>query len=98
MQRGRSLVSLSELVDAGLLQPGDELSFRQSDDLVATITESGTLRFQGAEYRSPSTAGRAATAGRAVNGWVAWSVTSGDRASLAQLRARYVEMSRSNAE
>jgi hypothetical protein len=92
MQRGRSAVSLSDLIGAGLLRSGQELSFRRSDDVVAVLTESGGLRFKGDEYRSPSTAGRAAAGGVATNGWVAWFAKSGhERVSLARLRDQFNE-------
>ena len=91
MQRGRSSVSLSDLMGAGLLRPGQELCFRHSGE-VAVVTDSGALRLRGNEYHSPSTAGQVITGGPNLNGWMAWYVTSdGERASLATLRARLLE-------
>jgi hypothetical protein len=90
MQRGRSEVSLSDLIGAGLLRVGQEVTFRALPTTVAVVTESGGLRFKGSEYRSPSSAGRAASNGVATNGWVAWYVNfAGERESLATLRDRY---------
>lgn len=92
MQRGRSDVSLSDLIGAGLLRVGEEVSFRRSPDTVAVVTESGGLRYNEKEYRSPSMAGRAATDGVATNGWVAWYVRSNTgQESLASLRATFLK-------
>ncbi len=92
MQRGHSAVSLSDLLGAGLLSPGQELFFRRSHDVVAVVTKSGGLRFKGEEYRSPSMAGRAAAGGVATNGWVALYRQSGSKhVSLARLRAQFDE-------
>ncbi len=92
MQRGRSKVSLSDLIRAKLLLVGQEVSFRGSPTTVAVVTETGGLRFEGSEYRSPSTAGRAAANGVATNGWVAWYVNlAGERETLASLRDRYAK-------
>ena len=92
MQRGRSTVSLSDLIGVGLLRPGQDLSFRRSPELVAVVTESGGLRFRNKEYRSPSTAGRAAASGVATNGWTAWYAWSeGGHVSLAGLRERFTD-------
>lgn len=87
MQRGRSPVSLADLVVAGLLRPGQRLSFRNKDAIVAEVTATGGIRIGADEYPSPSTAARAVTGGTATNGWLAWCVEQDDRSvRLAELR------------
>jgi hypothetical protein len=87
MQRGRSPVSLADLLTAGLLQPGQELQFRKSAGKRAQIAGDGTIVFEGRAYQSPSTAGRAAAGGASTNGWVSWYVNrAGEWIHLAQLR------------
>jgi Restriction Enzyme Adenine Methylase Associated len=89
MQLGRSPVSLSDLLQAGLLRPGQKLWFRRKREIRAEVTASGTIRLAGREYTSPSTAGKAASQGSSTNGWVAWYVKEGDEwTDLAALRER----------
>jgi hypothetical protein len=87
MQRGRSPVSLSDLVKAQLLRPGQEVSFRKSPSITGVVTDSGTISVSGTEYGSPSTAAKAAADGVSTNGWLAWSVRRDDGwSTLAELR------------
>ncbi len=85
-QLGRSSVSIADLVKAGLLRSGERLVFRKGDQH-AEVTGSGTIRYQGKDYTSPSTAAKAAAGGTSTNGWIAWSVSQGD--TLADLRDRH---------
>ncbi len=90
MQRGRSSISVADLLSAGLLHAGQRLSFRKSDTIVAEVTPSGTLRVGSDEFSSPSTAGRAVAHGVATNGWAAWYLREPTGwSSLADLRARF---------
>ena len=90
MQRGRSAVSIADLIRAGLLQPGQSLSFRRSN-VTAVVSGSGTLILEGVEYGSPSTAAKVAGGGSSTNGWIAWSVDSASGSqTLAALRDRYL--------
>jgi hypothetical protein len=87
MQRGRSPVSLADLVTAELLKPGQRLSFRKDDAVVAEITTNGCIRVGGSDFVSPSTAARSVTGGTAVNGWLAWCAQRDGRVvTLADLR------------
>lgn len=89
MQRGRSPVSLADLIRRQVLQPGQELSFRRSSETKAHVTAEGMIRFGGQEYGSPSTAARAAAGGTSTNGWTAWYVNTADGpVALAQLRSQ----------
>jgi hypothetical protein len=87
MQRGRSSVSLMDLIDAGLIQPGQTLQFTHREDTQAQVTPHGTVLFRGVEYNSLSAAGKAVT-NTAVNGWEAWRIKSGgqDGVKVSELR------------
>jgi hypothetical protein len=87
MQLGRSPVSVSDLVKAGLLQPGQSRNFRKRSDCTAAVTNHGTLLFNGREFTSPSTAALAAC-GTTTNGWLAWYAGDATPTHLAQLRAQ----------
>jgi hypothetical protein len=89
MQLGRSPVSLLDLLREDLLHPGQELSFRRSSATKGHVTAEGTIRFEGQEYASPSTAARAAAGGTSTNGWTAWYAdTATGLRSLSQLRSQ----------
>ncbi|MEU4712084.1 CBS domain-containing protein [Micromonospora purpureochromogenes] len=71
-------VRISDLIDADLLKPGDELFFQQrigEDPHQAVVTERGRLRLpDGREFTTPSRAGATVAKRRAVAGWSAWQV------------------------
>lgn len=77
-------VRVSDLLDAGLLQPGARLRFarnRIGSTHYATVTEKGRIRLApgGEEFRSPSGAAMVAAGMRAVDGWRAWTVVEQNR-------------------
>lgn len=78
MMRGRSDISVHDLVDHGLLQPGEELLLGVRGLARATVTDAGNLQMNGEEYRSPTMAANAAS-GTNLNGWKAWRLRRGDR-------------------
>ena len=88
MQRGRSEVSLMDLIDARLIRPGQTLRFNSREDTLAEVTSQGTVLYQGVEYSSLSAAGSAVT-NKAVNGWLAWQIKFGDTdwIRISELRA-----------
>jgi hypothetical protein len=91
MQRGRSPVTLADLLGAGFLHTDQQLSFRRNSAVTAHVTAEGTIQFEGTEYPSPSTAGKAAAGGTSTNGWVSWYVKDGEQwSSLAALRNRHL--------
>lgn len=95
MQLGRSPVSLTDLVKAQLLRPGEPVSFRKSSAITGEITAAGTIRVGGTEYASPSTAGKVAAGGTSTNGWVAWYVQRVDGwTNLAELREQLLSQQR----
>jgi CBS domain-containing protein len=89
--RGRSMyliggrrVTVSDLLDAGLIRPGAKLRFKRKrigKTYYATVTDKGRIRLEpdGEEFRSPSRAAMVAAGMRAVDGWRAWLVVDRDR-------------------
>jgi hypothetical protein len=70
MQRGRSPLSLSDLLTAGHLPPGQELRFRENADLKAVLISEGRVVLDGQEFTSPSTAGKVTSGGTSrLDGW-----------------------------
>lgn len=81
---GGRRVTVSDLLEAGLLQAGTKLRFKRARIGVtydATVTEKGRIRLEpdGEEFRSPSRAAMVAAEMRAVDGWRAWQVVDQDR-------------------
>ena len=69
---------LRQLIDAGLLRAGQELTKRyKKTDLSAKLEPSGTVIFQGEPYESPSGAAKAAT-GNPTDGWHFWQYQDKD--------------------
>ncbi|MFE3173672.1 CBS domain-containing protein [Amycolatopsis sp. NPDC059090] len=88
-------VTVSDLLDAGLLQAGDTLRFARTRIGVAydaTVTDEGRIRLRsdGEEFRSPSRAAMVAAGMRAVDGWRAWQVVEQDRL-LDSLRQEFLD-------
>jgi hypothetical protein len=89
--RGRSMhliggrrVTVADLLEAGLVQPGAKLRFRRKRigaTFEATVTDRGRIRLEpdGEEFRSPSRAAMVAAGMRAVDGWRAWVVVDQGR-------------------
>jgi predicted transcriptional regulator len=71
-------VRVADLMDAGLLKPGQELFYEQrigSTPHEAVVTERGRLKLtDGSEFTTPSAAGAAVADVRAVPGWTVWRV------------------------
>lgn len=86
-------VSVRDLINALLLQPGQELIFerpRVGNVHRAVVTERGRIRLaDGQEFNSPSGAADA-VAGVATDGWMAWQVGEGGP-YLSQLRRQLLE-------
>jgi CBS domain-containing protein len=87
-------VTLTDLLDAGLLAPGDELSFKRpriGETYHAVVTKSGMLALEGGqEFRSPSRAAMVAADITAIDGWHAWAVASTGK-SLDSLRQQLLD-------
>ncbi|WP_257578355.1 hypothetical protein [Streptomyces sp. JJ38] len=74
-------VLVSDLVDAGLLTAGTQLTFRrkQSGEAhLAKVTGDGRIELSdGRQFKSPSTAAAAATGRGPFDGWTAWALADG---------------------
>ena len=88
--RRRWTISLQDLVDNGLLQPGQEIRFEWRD-IRAQVTSKGTVMFNGTEYPTLSAAAKSVR-GTSLNGWLNWGVqTNGGRwMPLADLREKLI--------
>ncbi|MFI5497341.1 CBS domain-containing protein [Actinoplanes sp. NPDC051859] len=87
-------VTLSDLLEAGLLKAGERVRFsrpRVGETFTAEVIETGRLRLEdGGEYRSPSRAAMVAANMRAVAGWHAW-VVEGTGVTLDGLRQNLLD-------
>lgn len=85
---------MTDLLDAGLLAPGDVLRFRRprlGETHRAIVTPSGALALDGGqEFRSPSRAAMVAADMKAVDGWHAWTMLTTGR-SLDSLRQQLLD-------
>jgi CBS domain-containing protein len=76
---GGRRVRVRDLVQAGLLEDGESLTFtrpRSGERFEARVTSDGRIRFpDGQAFLTPSSAARSATGGTAIDGWTAWTVT-----------------------
>jgi CBS domain-containing protein len=81
---GGRRVTVSDLLNAGLIQAGTKLRFKRKrirKVYEATVTDKGRIRLEpgGEEFRTPSRAAAVAAGMRAVDGWRAWVVLDQDR-------------------
>lgn len=85
-------VRVSDLLDAGLLQPGQELTWerpRLGASYRAVVTENGSLQLEdGRTFSSPSRAASEAADIPAYDGWLAWTLNG---VQLKDLRAQLIE-------
>ena len=92
---GGRRIRVSDLLDAELLEPGDELLWegpRLGDVYQASVTENGGIQLaDGATYASPSRAAVVAADIPAYDGWYAWKVTRLGDVTLNDVRARLLE-------
>ena len=83
-------VRVSDLLDAGLLNAGDELVWERPKvgaTYRAQVTENGAIELEdGRRFASPSRAGKEAAGMEALDGWHAWRVPARDRVKLDDLR------------
>ncbi|WP_433209713.1 hypothetical protein ACQP00_45740 [Dactylosporangium sp. CS-047395] len=87
-------VRILDLIEAGLLKPGDDLFYHQrvgDPPHEATVTDRGRLRLRdGREFNTPSAAGAAVAGISAVPGWSVWRVGR-DGPTLHTLRQRLLK-------
>lgn len=88
-------VRLGDLVEAGLLQPGDRLSWdrpRLGESYEATITDNGAIQLaNGQTFASPSRAAMEAAGVGSYDGWWAWRVERLDGEILKDVRQRFID-------
>ncbi|WP_405767376.1 hypothetical protein [Streptomyces sp. NBC_01538] len=93
-------VTLSDLLSAGLLAEGEQLTFvrpRMGETHEATVTSRGWIRLaDGEEFRSPSKAAMVAVGYGTFDGWEAWQV--GDGRFLMQLRQELLDRAAEDAD
>ena len=96
---GGRRVRLSDLVDAGMLTPGQGLVWdrpRLGASYRATVTDSGGLRLDdGREFAAPSRAAMEAASIPACDGWYCWRIDGGAGELLHDLRVQCVAAHRS---
>jgi hypothetical protein len=79
-------IELADLVEAGLLEPGQRLIW---ETYTATVTDAGTIRLEdGREFSTPSGAAMNAADLMAYDGWYAWRLDDEDRPRLHDLRVQ----------
>lgn len=83
---------LADLMEAGLLKPGDKLAFHQRRAKRtgrARVLSDGQLAVQGCStaFSSPSKAAEAVTH-NVINGWKLWRIDDGEGPTLDELRDR----------
>lgn len=82
-------VRITDLLDSGLLQPGDALFWNRpqlGNRYEASVTEAGIALPEGREFSSPSKAAMVAADIPAYDGWLAWHVERLEGKSLDDLR------------
>lgn len=92
---GGRRIQITDLLDAGLLEPGDGLKWerpRLGTTYSATVTDTGALLLpDGRTFSSPSRAAMDSADVPAYDGWHAWCTEDGLR--LAELRSQLIEKS-----
>lgn len=93
-------VTVSDLVQAGLLKPGQVIYARTQAHRgqEAFISEDGGIFVDGVRDDTPSGAAKKLTKAAAMDGWWFWLVDMDRNASLAELRNSYIEQLQIDAE
>lgn len=85
-------MTLKDLLEAGLLQAGEELVWRRRVMKIshtAVISKEGLLKTaDGKSHKTPSGAAKHLNGNKPVDGWLAWKVMKNGR-SLAELRSKH---------
>lgn len=86
-------VSLGDLINAGLVRPGDRLvSVSSTWPATAVVNAGGTIVFNGQSYPSMSAAAQAARDGGVANGWDFWALQASDGTTrLSTIRKQHLD-------
>ena len=91
---GGRRVQLADLVDAGVLVPGDKLSWTRpkvGDSYQASVADNGAIKLpDGRAFASPSRAAMEAAEVGSYDGWWAWRVDRLGGELLKDVRARFI--------
>ena len=97
-EKPKRRITLSDLIGAGLLDPGSTLYPRKSSDSrTATVLSDGRIDLDGEIYETPSGAARGAT-GNSQNGWWFWLLDVGSKRSLSNLFDEYIDQTSADVE
>jgi len=97
-ERLKQRVTLSDLIGAGLLEPGTTLYARKAYDYrSATVLSDGRIDLDGEVFDSPSGAARAVR-GSNVNGWWFWKLDTTGNRGLNSLFNDYVDQTAADVE
>jgi hypothetical protein len=92
-------VALSDLVEAGVIDDGEPIEWTRPQlgtTYRATVSADGAVVLDdGRRFVSPSTAGATAAGTPTLNGWISWRVPRRGNKTLDELRADYLNTTRS---
>lgn len=93
---GSGRVSLADLIEAGLVQPGQRLTWvrpKIGATHEATVMENGAIQLQnGGVYSSPSRAALEAAGSGSYDGWEIWRLGGPEGPLLLDVRRKYLEL------
>jgi len=98
VERPKRRVTLSDLIGAGLLEPGTTLYARKAYDYrPATVLSDGRIDLDGEIFESPSGAAKGVT-GSSVNGWWFWKLDTAGNRGLNNLFHEYVDQTAADVD
>jgi len=85
-------ITVADVVAAGMLEPGQELTprFVQYENARGSISSDGRIFVEGQGYETPSAAAKAVTKSGAENGWWFWLVDPDSNRTLLDVRSDYI--------
>lgn len=88
MARTTGTTSLADLLERGVLRPGEEIVIRRRSApvIIATIQPDGTIKLGRQVFKTPTAAAKEALNVGSIDGWLRWRVPRLDGRSLAELR------------
>jgi modification methylase len=96
--RSRTRVPFGALLEAGLLQPGQRLTFAKDDSITAVVLANGHLQCNG-QTGSIHTLAKSLLDHAPANGWEAWLYEEdGRRQPINALRQKFIQMAGNHAQ